>query len=253
MATVYTDANLLRKEFLTHLDPFGSPSKEKGEEGVKYFSDKIPTERDSSFALFGRGCSYLSQGEAKLALADLDAAVKGAPQESIFLTVRGVAHARAGDAAPARKDLAEAIRLDDKNYWCRFQYCLVLCRTGGFSLIEQQLKECMKLDPASPNAFTMMGMLKATGDDKIRNADYALRMAQSAYDLSATKTWDAAMALAAAYAEKGDFVLAVEYAEKSVAAAGERQAKWCGDCLKTFQEKKPLRIDWKTFDFWALL
>jgi len=253
LATVYKEADTLRKDFLTHLDPFGAPSKERGAEGVKYFSDKIPIERDSSFAYLGRASSYLLQGENRLAIADLDAAVKTATEKSIFLTVRGVAHARLGDLPLARKDLNEAIRYDDKNYWCRFQYCLILCRTEAFTLIEQQLRECMKLDPASPNAFTMMALLKATADDKFRNADYALRIAQSAYELSATKAWDVSMAMAAAYAEKGDFDKAVEFAEKAVAVATERQAAWCKDGLKTFQEKKPLRVDWKTFDFGALL
>jgi Tfp pilus assembly protein PilF len=253
MATMVKDANLLRTEFLKHLDPFGAPSKERGEEGVGYFSDKIKSEGDPSFALFGRGCAYLSRADNNLALADFDAAVKGAPQEAIFLTVRGVALSRLGDAAKARKDLADAIRFEDKNYWCRFQYALVLCRTEGFAIIEQQLKECMKLDPQATDAFTMMAMIKATGDDKIRHADYALRMAQTAYDLSPTKSWDVTMAMAAAHAEKGDFESAIKYAEESVNAAGERQAEWCRGHLQTVQAKKPLRIDWKTFDFWALL
>jgi tetratricopeptide (TPR) repeat protein len=253
LVTVAKEADTLRKDFLTHLDPFGPPSKERGAEGVRFFSEKIPVERDNSFAYLGRASAYLLQGENKLAIADLDAAVKSATSDkAIFLTVRGVAHARAGDLVQGRKDLSDAVRQDDKNAWCRIQYCMVLCRTEAYTIIEQQLRDCMKFAPTNPDAFTMMALMKSTGDDKFRNADYALRTAQAGYDISPTKSWDGSMALAAAHAEKGDFDKAVEFAQKAVAAAGERQTAWCAECLKTFQDKKPLRIDWKTFDYAAL-
>jgi tetratricopeptide (TPR) repeat protein len=253
---VKRDADRLRAEFMSHLRPFGAASKEYGDAGVGYFTSQIQRDKNHlpslSFALFGRACAHLRRGDGGAALLDFDEALRTAPKEPLYLTFRGVSRVRSGDLDGGRKDLAEAVRVDDQDYYLRYHYALVLCRTGAWSVMEQQLKDAIKLAPEMPESFALMALLKATGDDKIRIGEYALRTAQTAYDLAGPQSWSATLALAAAHAEKGNFDLAVRYAQESISAADEGQAAFCGNALKTFQARQPLRLDWKSLDYWAL-
>jgi tetratricopeptide (TPR) repeat protein len=257
IAEVYRDADRLRTEFMTHLSPFGVVSKERAAIGVEYFTHQMAETQDNqavkSFALFGRACSHLLGGDTALAIADLDEALRAAPKDPLFLTIRGVARVRSGDFEAGHKDLAEAARADEHDYFARFHFALALCRIDAYVTIEQELKDAMKLAPSSPAPFALIALIKATGHDGIRNPEYALRTAQTACDMTRTKSWDAALALAAAYADKGDFDRAIGHAEEALSAArAGRQAEWCRSALKTFEAGQPLRIDWKTFDYWAL-
>lgn len=254
LAAIAVDAKILRDEFLKLLDPFGSSSAAHADAAVEFFTGKIQAEADPAFAIFARGCAHLTSNKTDLALNDLDQAVKKSPNESTFLAVRGVAQARLNKDAEARKDLQDAVRLDDKNCWSRVHYALVLFRTGAFSVAEQQLRDCMKIAPTDPEAFVLLAMLKATGDAKLRNGAYAVKTAQAAYDASSAKDWKCFLALAMAHAEVGDFTKAFPFAAKaSAAATSVSQIEWCRECLATIQMKKPIRIDWKTFDLRAKL
>jgi tetratricopeptide (TPR) repeat protein len=245
----------LRSDFVTLLSPLDASAPPRGQAADAYFTELIEGDKDAEIGYFCRGCLRLQQGELSTAIADLDSTINYNAKDSIYRTVRAAAYFRSGRDADGRKDLAEALKLDKKNAWVPYVTALSYFKNGAYTAIEAQLRESTKLNPKFVEALALMALIKSTAvDDNFRNADYALKTAQTAVSAARTPTCTAHLALAVAYAETDDFVQALRYADAALAtAAPGPQADWCRACRKAVEEKKAVRIDWKTIDVWTKL
>jgi tetratricopeptide (TPR) repeat protein len=255
VAGLNAEALKLRTAFIKHLAPLDGSAQPQGESAIAYVTGLIEGGSDAEIGHFVRGSLRLQEGDLSAAIADLDAAVNFNPRDSMYRTVRAKAYFRLGREADAKKELAEALKANGKNAWVPYLTALSYCKNGAFTAIEAQLREAMKIDPDFVEAKTLMALVKSTADDdKVRNGDYALKMAQAADAASESPTCVTRLANAAALAETGKFDEAAQAAQAALAsAAGGPQAEWCRECLKTIEAKQPVRIDWKSFDVWTRL
>ena len=236
-----------RREFMRLMAPFQTPAVDRGQAAVAYFEPLTKTDSQPAFAFFGRGLGHLLCEKYSEALADFDRALTLAPDEPTFLAVRGLAHLRNGAAEKARDDLAKSTLRDAKNSFSRYVYALLHCRNEVFAAAETQLKESQKIDSDDLAPTLLLAFLKVTAkDDAFRNGKFALTLTER---LPADQ-WDVLLVTAAAKAEAGDFTAAVSLAEKAASLAPANRKSWCEECVKSFSGAKPLRIDWKTFEFW---
>lgn len=68
----------------------------------------------ADFALSGE--AHLSRGESKAAIADLDEAIKKAPDQAVYYAARARAHVADKDRDAALSDLDQALKLDPRNF-----------------------------------------------------------------------------------------------------------------------------------------
>jgi len=166
----------------------------------------------------------------------------------------GVAMLMRGDAPRAAANLAEALRLKPNYPEARLNFALALQSVGHLDdsienykiflrseprslqahlglgnalMIKGQGKEALEhfrtaiqIDPKSAAATARLAWVLATDKDaSIRNGQEALRLAEEACRLTKTNDVQAVNALAAAYAEVGQFDLAVRTAEQALEQA----------------------------------
>lgn len=236
-----------RRAFMKLMAPFQTPAVDRGQAAVAFFDPFTKADSQPAFAYFGRGMGHLLCEKLPEALADFDRALTLVPDEPTFLAVRGLAHLRNGEAEKARDDLAKSTLRDAKNSFSRYIYALLHCRNEVFAAAETQLKESQKIDSTDLAPTLLLALLKSTAKDgAFRNGKFALTLTERL----PTDRWDVLLVTAAAKAETGDFTTAAMLAEKAGLAAPTNRKSWCDDCAKSFRSTEPLRIDWKTFEYW---
>jgi tetratricopeptide (TPR) repeat protein len=94
---------------------------------------------------------------------------------------------------------------------------------------------------------TLFALFRATCPEaKYRNARDAMELARSVCELSKWSNHMALVSLAAAYAESGDFGMAVKYQEQAIAAAPEEQRQELKRTADLYRHSKPWRYDPRT-------
>lgn len=71
---------------------------------------------------------YYRQRDFKKSIAQADRALKIKPNDTMTLTVKGVAHYEAGELDEAGRAYQEALQADSGNHWARFNYALTLTK-----------------------------------------------------------------------------------------------------------------------------
>jgi tetratricopeptide (TPR) repeat protein len=192
-----------------------------------------------------RGWIYYRRKDYDKALADFETAIKLVPTESVFYRDRG-------NVALAKKDYDKALADYDKSIQLDPAYVVPWHLRG---VTWQAKKEYAKAladyekavqlagkEPYASTYQTALALLRAgCPDDKIRDGDKALEAAKMAHALAKGPAEMAA--LAAAHAELGQFVSAVEWQEKAIAAAPTGAKEQYRERLKKYQDRKPYRLE----------
>ncbi|HEY0980944.1 tetratricopeptide repeat protein [Schlesneria sp.] len=104
----------------------------------------------------------------------------------------------------------------------------------------QYLEAAIQANPNSVDVRSRLAWLLATcRDDKVRNGAAALSQAQAAYELEQFKSYPTLIALAAAYAETGQFKLAAEQERLAVQLVSDYPERY--DRLQLYLHEKPFR------------
>jgi tetratricopeptide (TPR) repeat protein len=139
------------------------------------------------------------------------AAVGVAPRNVAARIQLGHALRDKGDAGGAAAAFREVTRLDPKNANAHYHLGLALGRKGDPYGAITSYKETVRLDPKNTFAHIHLAWLLAGGPDGVRDGRLAVEYATRACELSDWKQPHSIEALAAAYAESGDFDRATEY------------------------------------------
>jgi tetratricopeptide (TPR) repeat protein len=215
------------------------------EKADAYFASVIKTNPMDATALLARGKIRFESGDHDRAIADLDQCL-GIAANSEALTIRGFAWKRKGDKDKAMADFNEAIKLDPQNALAWRVRGATWAGLANYDKALAEYTESIRLDPENPDSLHHRAtMLSVCPDDKIRNGKQALADATKACELSEWKSPIYLSGLATAYAELGDFDLAVKWLEKAIELAPMEHHTFMKSRLEQFRQHKPVRGPWR--------
>lgn len=165
------------------------------------------------------------------------------------------ASARLGDLALARGDwnqaitrYGEAARLEPGDGRSLFLESFALTASGRGAEAVASLRQALEREPDNPVTLARLArLLAAWSDPAVRNGAEAVRLAERAAEITQRQNGPVLAALAAAYAETGDFPRASEIANRAAEIARSRgrveMAQRFAGLARLFANRQPLRIE----------
>ena len=148
----------------------------------------------------------------------------------------------------AETHLTEVVRLTPRDPYSHFNLAMVFSRRKQPEQAAVHLGRTLEADPDFIPALVSLALIRATSrDDGLRGGEEALELATRACNLTRNKNPEALHALAAAYAEVGQFPAAVSTAEHAVriaqASGNEDLANAIRQPLELYGQQKPFRLN----------
>lgn len=181
----------------------------KGEHemAIKDNTEAIRLNPKSISAFHNRGLVYYDKTEYAKAIDDYTEAIRLDPKNTPAFNSRGIVYDRKGEHNKAIDDYTEAIKLDPKNALALSNRGAVYARKGEYGRAVEDYTAAVRVEPQHMNATANSAWLLATCPEaKYRDGKKAVELAQRAVKLAGKSAdWRNDVALAAAYAESGDF------------------------------------------------
>jgi tetratricopeptide (TPR) repeat protein len=182
-------------------------------EAVAHFDRALEIQPNSAEALKGKGLALESMGRFGEAAETYGRAVEQRPGDLILHCYLGYALAESGQSAAAADQYAESIRLEPN--WPR-------------------------------QAYAEARQFAAHPDAQRRSGPKAVRTAKMACQATGFQDWQGLDVLAAAYAESGNFELALDWQRKAIAllpaSAPETAGRELREHLRLYEMHQPLRL-----------
>jgi hypothetical protein len=189
---------------------------------------------DTSSTHYKRAIDWHVKKELDKALSEYDQAIQTDPPSSLVYCCRALAWYEKGDFDKSIADYNEAIRLDPKHVWAYSNRAGAWAAKGDFARAIADYDESIRLDPTYALAYKNRAWIWATcSDDSVRDGKRAVDSAIRGCELTDWKEATYLDALAAAYAEAGDFEAAVAAQTKAIEITRDFAAR-----LKSYQDKK---------------
>lgn len=191
---------------------------------------------------YNRGVTRYEVGDDKSAIADLTRALQGKPGDprtrADCLVARARCYINQEKSAPAMSDLNAAIKLgvaDSEAYRLRG---IVHKVAHEYAKSLADYEKAIALDPKNASAYhTAAYLLSVCPAPKYRDGEKAVRYATKACELTEWNNALAIDALAAAYAETGDFEKAIQFQTQ----ADEMDKQADPDRLALYEKQQPFR------------
>ena len=216
------------------------------EDAPAWWDQEVKKNPNSYYGWHMRGVSWKDKKEYDNAIKDLTEAIRLKPDSSESYNSRGNAWVCKQEHDKAVADYTEAIRLDPKNataYICRG---MALADKKEYDKAIADYTEAIRLDSKYAGSFNNLAWLHATCPDaKFRDGKKAVEYGKKAIDLS--PSWSKYDTLAAAYAEAGDFDMAVKEQTKAIELLkaekefDKDELKKSEARLQLYRDKKPYR------------
>jgi len=248
------------------------------DEAVADYTKAIGLDPTDASMLTNRAAVYMSQQKYQLAADDYTAAIKLQPQRASHYEQRALAWKVLGDFEQALADYRKATELNPQfvaaYMGCGFlhfrrgqhakavedfsraiEHAPDLAQAynnrgynrqmlGQFADALADYEEAIKLNPDYALAYQNKAwLLAASSDDALRNGKQAIAAATTACDLTGYEHLGAVKALAAAFAEDGQFAKAVGWQEKVVEAVSEEYRESEREVLERYQAGKVFRLE----------
>jgi tetratricopeptide (TPR) repeat protein len=195
-------------------------------------------------AYHNRGACYADIGEFDKAIADYSQAIRFDPGSAITFRNRGSVYEQLEQFGKAIADYDRVIRITPKHGNGYEDRGYAYSARGNYRQAASDFGKSVRLSPNYIPALANLAWLKATCPDaSLRNGNEAIRLSIKACELSKWKKPACIFALAAAYAETGDFDQAVKYQMqgirmKSAYSPDDRDDR---ERLALYRDHKPYR------------
>ena len=241
------------------------------DQAIQDVSRAIDLEPQASMYIAIRSQLYTRVGRLDLALDDANSVINLAPHSADSYSNRGYIYIATGNSDMALADLSQAIKLDPNVAFFHLQKGFAYGMQQRYAEAEQEWKAALRLRPEYGPAYSALGWLQATcPDPALRNATQAVENSKRGAQLGAPKMLAAIAAasgvvpastepthyepglawsldaLAAAYAEAGDFQKAVAVQRQAIAhnnTAPNPLATKEQMLLALYQQQKPYHAD----------
>jgi tetratricopeptide (TPR) repeat protein len=209
---------------------------------IKEFTEAIRIDPGFSWPYNNRGLAYAANGNFDDALKDYAEALRLDPNYTYPYNNRALVWAAKGEFDNAVKDYSEAIRLNPKYTFPYFNRGIIRERKGEYQQAIEDYAEAIQLDSKFAPALNSLAWLRATcPDDRFRAGREAIQFATTACEVTGWKSFAELDTLAAAYAEAGDFTMAVIWQLTAVEHAAESEKQKANERLDLYRANKPYR------------
>jgi type IV pilus biogenesis/stability protein PilW len=213
-------ADKMRPNFAETQAALGYYFRETGDtaRAAEYFEKALALDHRNWSAHNYYGVMLFREGRYDAALKHFQAAVDIYPLNFQALTDSGAIELSRGNFDAARAFFKKAIEANPDYGEARFNLALIEAQDGKFAEAIAQYEKCVTITPDDPDTLGNLAWLYATCPEAAaRNGRRALELAQELQKLGDGNSPHTFDVLAAAYAETGQFPLAVKMAEKAVA------------------------------------
>jgi tetratricopeptide (TPR) repeat protein len=177
------------------------------------------------------------------AIADCNEAIDLGCRDPLAHIYRGLAWREKKEYGKAIADYTEVIRLDPQNAFAYFARASAWGAKQEYARADADLAEALRLDPQNPFTCNGRAWTWATcPDPKYRNGQKAVEAATKACELTDWNEAGIIDTLAAAYAEAGDFTLAIKWQTRALELETQTKNKEAYVArLKLYQGKRAYR------------
>ena len=210
---------------------------------IKDFTEAIRIDPTLTNAFLRRGDFRYEKGDLDNAIKDFTEAIRLDPKFAPAYHNRGFFWGLKGDLDKAIKDYTEAIRLDPKLSSTYTNRGRAWSEKGDLDDAISDYTEAIRLDPKNAVAYRKLAwVFGASPNADFRNGSKAVEYAKHACEISAWKDCYNLDALAAAYAEQGDFEEAIKWQEKAIElTTNEEEKAVLRTRIELYKEGKPYR------------
>jgi tetratricopeptide (TPR) repeat protein len=186
----------------------------------------------------------LIKGDYDAAIAHYDEAIRLSPRFARPYHGRGVAYFHKRLYKKAIASCTEAIRLEPENDAAIYDRGLARWQNGEPRQAVQDFTQAIRVNPKNDSAYNGLAWALSTATRaELRDGKRAVELATKACKLTDWKSPFHLSALAAAYAEVGDFPRAIEWHKKAMASPDFPKDKLerARQRLKLYEQRKPYR------------
>lgn len=216
------------------------------EEARQHYAEAVRLDPAFGDAHYNLGNLWLQDKRVSEAQAAFETTVQLLPAHPDAHYNLGFLHLGAGRLEPAREHYAEAVRLRPAHAPAHSSLGLVLMQLGRSREAVEQFDQALKLDARLLSALNNLAWILATAPEAgLRNGARALELATRADEVADGRSPGVLKTLAAAYAESGRFLQALEVAKRAQRLAREQGATELtaalDECLGLFESGRPCR------------
>jgi tetratricopeptide (TPR) repeat protein len=193
-----------------------------------------------------KAVGYIIKCDYDKAVAECTEAIRLDPKNDLPYLNRGSAYSLKGEHDKAVADFDQAIRLNPTNGAPYSNRAAAYAAKGYYGEAIKGFEQAIKIEPTRGDTYGHLADLLATCPKaELRDGKRAVGLATKACELTKWNDTISLSALAAAYAEVGDFKKAVEWQRKAMKASGslvlkrEQDVEESRQRLKCYGEGKP--------------
>ncbi len=210
-------------------------------QALNYFTDELKR-NPTALAYQIHGLMLAMNGEIEPALGELNQAIRLNPKMQDAYINRAFLWIAKREYDRAIADCEEAIRLDPKYSLAYINRGIAWKARGGYDRAISDFDEAIRLDPKDARPWNDRAWIEATCPDPTwRNGKKAVADATKACELSRWRAAHHLDTLAAAYAEAGDFDVAVKWQTKALEIAPVKKRFDYQSRVDLYKVHKPYR------------